>query len=158
MSSRRTAKINRAIQETVSTTVLFHLKDPRVKNVTVLGAEVSDDIRSAKVYVSVMGDEKVQALTMRGLRAARGFLQSKVADRLQTKNTPILQFVLDPGIKRSIETSVLLREALGSGAPEAEPAAELPSDEVEAPEDEAVSESETDGVTDDDESGEPHSS
>lgn len=110
MSSRRTAKVAEAIRETVSTTILFGLKDPRVKNVTVLDVEVSGDLRSAKVYVSVMGDERTQALSMHGLNSARGFLQSKVADRLQTRYTPILKFVLDQSVKRSIETSRVLRE------------------------------------------------
>ena len=110
MNSRRTAKAARAIQETVSSTILLTLKDPRVRNVTVTRAEASGDLRQAKVYVSVMGDEKMQALTMRGLRAARGFLQSKVAERLQTKNTPILEFVLDGSVKRSAEVSQAFRE------------------------------------------------
>src|SRR5579872_703649 len=64
MSSRRIAKVAEALRETISTTVLFELKDPRVKNVTVLRTEVSPDLRSAKVYVSVRGDEKTQALSM----------------------------------------------------------------------------------------------
>jgi ribosome-binding factor A len=99
MTNRRTARVNRAIQEAVSTAVLFKLKDPRVKNVTVLRAEATEDLRQAKVYVSVMGDAKRQLLTMKGLTSARGFLQSKVAERLMTKQTPILTFVLDRTIK-----------------------------------------------------------
>ncbi len=110
MSSRRTAKVAQAILESVSSTVLFGLKDPRVKNVTVTSVEVSRDIRSAKVYVSVMGDEKQQALCMHGLNSARGYLQSKIGDRLRTRYTPALKFVLDPGIKQSIETAKILRE------------------------------------------------
>src|SRR5688500_18788504 len=103
MGSRRTARIAEAIRETVSSTVLFDLRDPRIKNVTVIGADVAPDLRSAKVYVSVMGDAKTQALSMHGLDSARGYLQSKVADRLQTRYTPILKFVLDQGIKKIIE-------------------------------------------------------
>ena len=121
MSSRRTAKVAQAILEAVSTNILFGLKDPRVKNVTVTEVEVSSDIRNAKVYVSVMGDERTQSLCMHGLQSARGYLQSKVADRLQTRYTPILKFVLDPGIKQSIETSRMIRELLPentSGEPE----------------------------------------
>ena len=110
MGSRRTARIAEAIRETVSSTVLFDLRDPRIKNVTVISADVAPDLRSAKVYVSVMGDEKTQALSMHGLNAARGYVQSKVADRLQTRYTPILKFVLDQGIKKSIEASRILRE------------------------------------------------
>ena len=89
---------------------MFGLKDPRVKNVTVLSVECSGDLRNAKVYVSVMGDAKTQSLTMHGLNSARGFLQSKVGDRLQTRYTPILKLVLDPSVKRSFETTQVLRE------------------------------------------------
>jgi ribosome-binding factor A len=116
MNPRRLAKVAQAILETVSSTVLFGLKDPRVKNVTVLRVEPSSDMRTAKVYVSVMGDEKTQSLSMHGLNSARGFLQSKIADRLQTRYTPVLTFVLDPGVKRSIETSQALKEVLGDDA------------------------------------------
>src|SRR5579871_4355939 len=142
MASRRTAKIASAILEAVSSTVLHGLKDPRVKNVTVIHVEVSDDVRSAKVYVSVMGDEKVQALSMRGLKAARGFLQSKVADRLQTKHTPILTFILDPSVKRSLASSALIRQALEDGTEGANHLAGSPSaaesaeqEDVESPQD-----------------------
>ena len=116
MNTRRVAKAAEAIRESVSTTILFGLRDPRVKNVTVLRAEVSGDLRAAKVYVSVMGDAKAQSLTMHGLDSARGFIQAKVADRLQTKNTPVLKFVLDSGVKYSAETSQMLREVLPDSA------------------------------------------
>ena len=110
MSSRRSAKVAQAILECVSSTILLELKDPRVKNVTVTGAEVSADLRSAKIRVSILGDEKTQALTLRGLESSRGFLQAKVAERLDTRYTPILKFVLDQGVKLSIETSAILRD------------------------------------------------
>ena len=112
MTSRRIAKVSQALLETVSTTILFGIRDPRVKNVTVTRAEVAPDLKSAKVYVSVMGDAKAQALTMRGLNAARGFLQAKVAERLQTRDTPVLRFIHDPSVKLSAATSALLRQML----------------------------------------------
>jgi ribosome-binding factor A len=112
MSSRRIAKVAEAVREQVSTAILFDLKDPRVKNVTVTRVEVSPDLRNAKVYVSLMGDEKTQRLTLRGLQSARGFLQAKFAERVEIRYTPILHFELDQGVKRSIEASRLLREVL----------------------------------------------
>jgi len=118
MSSRRIAKVAEALRECVSTTVLFGLKDPRVKNVTVLRTEVSPDLRSARVYVSVLGDEKTQVLSMHGLRSARGFIQSQIADRLELRYTPILSFVLDPGVKLSVQTSAIIRDSLQAAAPE----------------------------------------
>lgn len=111
MKSRRVARASEAVREVVSTTVLFELRDPRIKNVTVLAAEVAKDLRTAKVYVSVMGDVKVQSLAMYGLESARGYIQAKIAERLDTRYTPVLKFVLDQGVKKSIEASRLLREA-----------------------------------------------
>jgi ribosome-binding factor A len=80
--------------------------------VTVTGVEVSSDLRNAKIYVSIMGDDRTQRLTMHGLESARGFLQAKIAEGVQTRYTPILQFHLDMGVKKSIEASRLLREVL----------------------------------------------
>jgi ribosome-binding factor A len=114
MSSRRVAKAAEAIRETVSSTILFELRDPRVQHVTVLGAEPAPDLRTAKVFISVMGDPKQQSLCMHGLESARGFIQAKLADRLQTKYTPVLKFVLDPAVKKSTETSRAIRAALAT--------------------------------------------
>lgn len=112
MNSRRLARAAEAVREVASTTILFELRDPRIKQVTVLGAEVAKDMRTAKVYVSVMGDPKQQSLAMHGLESARGYIQAKIAERLDTRYTPVLRFVLDQGVKKSIEASRLLREAL----------------------------------------------
>lgn len=110
MSSRRTAKVAEAIRQVVSTAILFGLRDPRVQNVTVLRVETPVDLRTSKIFVSVFGEEKVQRLTMKGLDAARGFLQSKIAEELDLRFTPVLTFVLDQGVKKSAETSKLLRK------------------------------------------------
>lgn len=119
MQSRRVAKASQAIKEVVSTTILFGLRDPRIKNVTVLAAEAAADMRSAKIYLSVRGEPKDEALTLKGLESARGLIQGKIADRLQTKNTPILTFVIDRGVKSSAETSRVLRDANGPAADDA---------------------------------------
>ena len=112
MSSRRLLKAAQAIRESVSRSILFDMKDPRVKSVTVTLVEVAPDMRTAKVYVSVMGDEKQQSLTLRGLQNAAGFLQSKLGDHIETRYTPRLTFVLDLGVKQSIEISRILQEVL----------------------------------------------
>jgi ribosome-binding factor A len=117
MKTHRLARVAEAVREVASETILYELRDPRVKKVTVTRAEVSGDLQHAKVYVSVMGSEKEQQLTLRGLRHAAGFVQSKLADRLQTRFTPVLTFVLDQGVKRSIEMTRLINEALGNPKP-----------------------------------------
>jgi ribosome-binding factor A len=112
MSSRRTLKAAEAIREVVSMAILRDLKDPRVRDVTVLAVDVSPDMRQARVHVSVMGNETKQNLTLRGLRSAAGFLQAKVAQRIETRYTPRLLFELDQGVKQSIEIARRLREVL----------------------------------------------
>lgn len=107
MSTRRTARVASMIREVVSNAILFELRDPRIKNVTVLGAQVSPDLRHAAVRISVMGDEKTAALSMHGLTSARGYLQSKVAEYIKSRYTPELRFVLDDSILKSIQTSAI---------------------------------------------------
>jgi ribosome-binding factor A len=116
MKTHRLARVAEAIREVASETILFELRDPRVKGVTVTRAEVSGDLQHAKVFVSVMGSPQEQQLCMHGLRHAAGFVQSKLAGRLQTRFTPIIQFVLDQGVKKSIEMTRLINEALGKSA------------------------------------------
>ena len=110
--SRRVQRVSEAVREIVSRAILFELNDPRIQGVTVLSAQVTGDLRHAKVQVSVMGDEKTQKLTMHGLKSAKGFLQRKVAEGLSTRYTPVLEFVLDEGVKKSLEMSRLLEEVL----------------------------------------------
>lgn len=110
MTTRRTEKVAEAIRQVVSTAVLFGLRDPRVQHVTILRVETPFDLRTSKIYVSVLGTEKTQRLTMKGLDAARGFLQSKIAEELDLRFTPVLTFILDQGVKKSIEASRLLRK------------------------------------------------
>ncbi len=112
MSSRRVRKVAEAIREVVSMAILADLKDPRVRDVTVTYVEVSGDLRHAKVHVSVMGDEAKQKLSLRGLRSAAGYLQSRCADRIETRYTPRIEFVLDQGVKRSIEIAQILDRVL----------------------------------------------
>jgi ribosome-binding factor A len=110
--SRRLLKAAEAIRGVVSMAILTELRDPRVKHVTVVGVEVLPDMKSAKVYVSIMGTEKEQQLSLSGLQNAAGFLQKKIAERIETRYTPRLTFVLDKGVKNSLEVNRILREVL----------------------------------------------
>jgi ribosome-binding factor A len=112
MSSRRALKAAEAIREVVSMAILVDIKDPRVQDVTVTRVEMASDMRSAKIYVSVMGDEKKQTLSLRGLESSAGFLQAKVAKRIDTRYTPRLSFVVDEGVKKSLEVLRILKEVL----------------------------------------------
>ena len=112
MTSRRVLKAASAIREVVSMAILTDMNDPRVRDVTVLGVTVSPDMREAKVHVTIMGDDTKQRLSLKGLQSAAGYLQSKIAKRIDTRYTPKLEFVLDLGVKKSIEMAQILHRVL----------------------------------------------
>lgn len=131
MSSRRLLKAAEAIREVVSMAILTEMRDPRVQDVTVIGVEVAPDMRSAKVLVSIMGPESKQQLALRGLDNAKGFLQARIAERIDTRYTPKLQFVADQGVKKSLEVGKILeqlaaeRQAAEQGLPASDDDSEL---------------------------------
>jgi ribosome-binding factor A len=136
MSSRRLLKAAEAVRQVLGMAILAELRDPRVRDVTVTHVEMTPDMREAKVFVSVMGDTAKQNLCLHGLQSARGFLQSKIAEGIETRYTPRLRFVLDQGVKRSLEIARILREVL----PGEQPAAGIPTE---------ASDEATDAVADD---------
>ncbi|MEX2559102.1 MAG: 30S ribosome-binding factor RbfA, partial [Pirellulales bacterium] len=117
MPSRRVQKAAQAVREVVSMAILTDLNDPRVENVTVTSVEMTPDMRQAKVYVSIMGSETKQRLVLAGLKSAAGYLQSKVASRIDTRYTPRLEFVLDQGVKKSIQIAEILGRVLPAETP-----------------------------------------
>ena len=108
MSSRRLLKAAEAIREVVASSILTEIRDPRVRDVTVVSVKVSPDMREAKVLVSVMGGEQQEQLSLQGLRNSAGFLQRKIADRIDTRYTPRLQFEIDQGIHHSLKVGEIL--------------------------------------------------
>jgi ribosome-binding factor A len=114
MKTHRLARVAEVVREVASETILFEIRDPRVKNVTVTRTEVAGDLQHAKVYVSIMGSEREQNICMYGLQRAAGFIQSKLGDRMRSRFVPVIQFVLDKGVKNSIEVARLIDEALGN--------------------------------------------
>ena len=114
MPTHRSLRMAEAIREVVATAILFEVADPRVRSVTVLRVEVSADLRQATVYVSIMGTESEQKRALKGLNHATGFLQARVAARLQTRFTPVLSFKHDASIKKSVELARLIDQAIAS--------------------------------------------
>ena len=129
MKQHRIARVSEAIREVAAETILFELRDPRIQNVTVTKAEVSGDLQKAKIYVSVMGTQKEQDLCMHGLKHSAGYVQSKIATRLKTRFTPTVTFIRDEGVKKSLEMTRLINEALAQSRPEAQPIATEGTDE-----------------------------
>ena len=108
--------------------ILTEIKDPRVTDVTVTRVEVSGDMREAKVYVTVMGSETKQELSLRGLRSCAGFLQQKISRRIDTRYTPRIEFKLDKGEMNAAELDRVFRKMAAERA-----AAETPEAESEIP-------------------------
>jgi len=124
MKTHRLARVAEVVREVASTTILFEIRDPRVKNVTVTRCEVSADLQNAKVYVSVMGTQKQQRDAMHGLNNAAGFVQSKLAKQLMTRFLPIITFIEDEGVKKSIEIMKILaneKKLRGETEPDPQP-------------------------------------
>jgi ribosome-binding factor A len=117
MTSRRLLKAAESFREVVSMAILTEVRDPRVKNITVTAVEVAPDMKSAKVLVSIMGDDKQQNLALKGLQNSAGFLQSVIAAKIDTRYTPRLTFVIDKGVKHSLEVARILKEVLPPSAP-----------------------------------------
>jgi ribosome-binding factor A len=101
-------RVNEALREVLSTRIAEGLKDPRVGFVTVTAVETSPDLRHARVFVSVLGDEKARADTLAGLAAAHSVLQAQIATEIRMKRTPQLKFVYDETVERGMRINELL--------------------------------------------------
>lgn len=109
--SRRTERIEEMLREEISTLLQRELKDPRIGFVTITGADVSPDLRHAKVFVSVMGTPEEKKASLEGLNRARGFLRSEIGKRAHLRGAPELTFTEDAGAERGDRISRLLEEA-----------------------------------------------
>ena len=103
-------RVNEAVREVLSEAVASELKDPRIGFVTVTAVNTSPDLRHARVYVSVLGDQERREETLTGLMSSRGYLQGRVASELRLKYTPQLDFQYDDSVDRSLRISELLDE------------------------------------------------
>ena len=112
MTGDRMRRVDEAVREVLSDAISVKLKDPRIGFVTVTAVETAPDLRRARVFVSVLGDEGARKRCMQGLRSAHGILQRAVAGELRLKHTPTLEFVYDDTTDRGQRIQELLdREA-----------------------------------------------
>src|ERR1700733_5901140 len=102
MRGGRMRRVDVAMRVVLSDAIAKDLKDPRVGFVTVTGVKTSPDLRHARVYVSVLGDEHVLAASLDGLRSAHGYLQGAIASQLTLKRTPALTFHYDDSVDRGM--------------------------------------------------------
>jgi ribosome-binding factor A len=111
MAIDRMRRVNEAVREVLSGRIAEGLQDPRIGFVTVTAVETSPDLRHARVYVSVLGDERERGRTLEGLTSSHGLLQAAIAGELRMKRTPTLEFVYDESIDRGMRITELLDES-----------------------------------------------
>ena len=120
MQGKRIDRVGHLVQQEMSRLILGRTKDPRVGFTTVTHVKMTADLKSAVVFVSVMGAEKIKLSTIEGLENARGFFQREIGESLKLRFTPRIQFELDRSIDRSLEIDQILRK-VSSSSPQAEP-------------------------------------
>jgi ribosome-binding factor A len=103
-------RVDEAMRAVLSDVIAKDLKDPRIGFVTVTGVKTSPDLRHARVYVSVLGDDPEREGSLDGLRSAHGYLQRRLADELALKHTPSLTFAYDDTVDRGMRISRLLAD------------------------------------------------
>jgi ribosome-binding factor A len=108
MPTARMRRINEVLREVIGAAISTDLNDPRIGFVTVTSVETSPDLRTAKVFVSVLGSEEEREATLEGLRSSHGVLQSQIAAETRMKRTPTLTFHYDNTVEQGMRISRLL--------------------------------------------------
>ena len=112
-NSVKMIRINREFQRELSTLISMEVKDPRISPMTsVVSVDVAPDLKTSKVYVSVLGDAQAQKDTIAGLRSAASFLRSQLAHNLNLRNTPELTFVIDQSIEYGVNMSHMIETVI----------------------------------------------
>ena len=108
MSGDRMRRVDEAVREVLSDAVTQDLKDPRIGFVTVTDVKTSPDLRRARVYVTVLGNQEERDAALAGLQSAHGVLQRRVGAELRMKRTPTLDFIYDVTTDRAMRMEELL--------------------------------------------------
>ncbi len=108
MAHRRALRLGDLIKEEVSRIILHQLKDPRVGFVTITRVRMSDDLKRAKIYWTVLGDEKAREESLRGLESAKGFIRRELGRRVRVKFLPEIDFAFDDSFEYEQRISQLL--------------------------------------------------
>ena len=108
--SIKNTRVNTEVQRELSN-IVRNMKDPRVAPWTsVVAAEVAPDLKTCKAYISVLGDEKAQEDTIKGLQSAEGYIRRELAHTLNMRNTPEIRFILDQSIEYGVNMSKKIDE------------------------------------------------
>ncbi len=111
---KRSKRVGDLLREEIADIVIYKLKDPRIGFITVTGVDVTDDIKNARVYVSILKDEDKET-TLEILNSAKSFIRSELSKRLRMKFIPSIEFRLDVSIDYGNRIDKLLSEIKGKG-------------------------------------------
>lgn len=117
MTGRRQRQVAELLHEELSELIQQRAHDPRLGFVTVTGVDVTPDLRNARVFVSILGDEEEARLTLEGLQHAAGFFRRELASALSLRYTPALTFRRDTSFEVGRRIDELL-EQIGPSGPE----------------------------------------
>ncbi len=121
-NSRKNIRLNEEVKREMTYIVREEIKDPRINPMTSVSAvEVAPDLKTCKVYVSVLGDESEQQETMEGLKSASGYARKCLAQSLNLRNTPEIRFILDQSIEHGVEMIKKIDEVNAQDAAKSRP-------------------------------------
>ena len=108
-NSIKNTRVNGEVQKELSNIIRGGIKDPRVAPMTsVVAVEVAPDLKTCKAYISVLGDERAQEDTIKGLQSAEGYIRRELARKLNMRNTPEIKFVMDQSIAYGVAMSKMI--------------------------------------------------
>ena len=108
-NSIKNTRINGEARRVLSSIIQNEIKDPRIHPMTsVVEVEVAPDLKSAKAYISVLGDEEAQKNTLAGLKSAEGYIRRELARTVNLRNTPEIRFIMDQSIEYGVHMSKLI--------------------------------------------------
>lgn len=108
-------RINEAVHRELGNIIRGEVKDPRVGVMTsVTGVDVATDLKTCKVYISVLGDDETKEQTKKALEGAEGFIRSTLASNLNLRNTPKLTFIIDDSIEYGVNMSGMIDKVVGN--------------------------------------------
>ncbi|BAC13556.1 30S ribosome-binding factor RbfA [Oceanobacillus iheyensis] len=110
MAELRAHRIAEQMKKELGEILSRKIKDPRVGFVTVTDVEVTGDLQQAKVYISVLGDEKKKQDTLLGLSKAKGFIRSEIGNRIRLRKTPEITFEFDEALEQGNRIETILRD------------------------------------------------
>ena len=115
-NSIKNTRINSEVQRELSSIISRELKDPRIHPMTtVVSVEVTPDLKYCKAYISVLGDEKAQEDTLKGLQSAEGYIRRELARTINMRNTPEITFILDQSIEYGVNMSKMIDDLTKEG-------------------------------------------